>query len=256
MWFATQASRICSMNRAYRLVNQLLVSEHGHNIYHRFNASIAINRGRGRCYTFQATPCIAWGMCKVVATFRQSFFQWELDKVHDKRKARVAEEARKLQLAGSHRGSDDDDDDDDELQAAMRVSREEELKKLRRGGKDRPPGIILRRDRNMVPTEKILEPWPPSLAGCHRPLCNSPAGGWRAGRNPGAGEAHRWDFFNQARNSPPRGIKSRNWRCYSEALTFTLEALSREEELRSRVGHFFYHKPKTEPYRTEISVFR
>jgi hypothetical protein len=39
------------------------------------------------------------------------------------------------------------------------------LKKLSRGGKDRPPGIILRRDRNMVPVEKTPEPWPPSLTG-------------------------------------------------------------------------------------------
>jgi hypothetical protein len=30
--------------------------------------------------------------------------------------------------------------------------------KLGRGGKDHPPGIILRRDRNMVPAEKIPEP--------------------------------------------------------------------------------------------------
>jgi hypothetical protein len=53
------------------------------------------------------------------------------------------------------------------------------------------PGIILRRDRNMVPTEKISELWPPSLAGHHRPLC-SPTGGWaqdvtreRVGHNEG-----------------------------------------------------------------------
>ena len=38
-------------------------------------------------------------------------------------------------------------------------------KKLGRGGKDRPPGIILRRDPNMVPTKKTPEPWPPSLTG-------------------------------------------------------------------------------------------
>jgi hypothetical protein len=39
--------------------------------------------------------------------------------------------------------------------------------KTRLGGKDRPlgTGMILRRDRNMVPTEKIPEPWPPSVAG-------------------------------------------------------------------------------------------
>jgi hypothetical protein len=39
-----------------------------------------------------------------------NYFRHEIDMVHGKRKARVEEEARKLQLAGSHRGSDDDDD--------------------------------------------------------------------------------------------------------------------------------------------------
>jgi hypothetical protein len=33
-------------------------------------------------------------------------------------------------------------------------------KKLVREGKDRYPGIILRKDRNIVPAEKIPEPWP------------------------------------------------------------------------------------------------
>jgi hypothetical protein len=47
----------------------------------------------------------------------------------------------------------------------------------------------------MVLTEKISEPWYPSLAGHHRPLCNCPAGEWRAGRNPGAGGAQQGDFF-------------------------------------------------------------
>jgi hypothetical protein len=32
-------------------------------------------------------------------------------------------------------------------------------------GKDRPPGIILRRDLNMVPAEKITKPWPPITSG-------------------------------------------------------------------------------------------
>jgi hypothetical protein len=102
-------------------------------------------------------------------------------------------------------------------------------KKFGRGGKDRPPGIILRRDRNMVPVEKILEPCPPpSLAERHRPLCNSPASGWRAGHNPeaGGGGGTTRVFFNQARNLPPRRIEPETWRCYSEALTITLETLS------------------------------
>jgi hypothetical protein len=37
------------------------------------------------------------------------YFRHDIDIVHGKRKARVVEEAQKLQLAGSHRGSDDDD---------------------------------------------------------------------------------------------------------------------------------------------------
>jgi hypothetical protein len=52
-------------------------------------------------------------------------------------------------------------------------------KKLGRGRKDRSPGIILIRDRNMVLTEKISEPWPSLLAGRHHPLYNNPAKGWR-----------------------------------------------------------------------------
>jgi hypothetical protein len=34
------------------------------------------------------------------------------------------------------------------------------IKKTRTGGKDCPPSIILRRDRNMVPAEKFSEPYP------------------------------------------------------------------------------------------------
>jgi hypothetical protein len=47
-------------------------------------------------------------------------------------------------------------------------------KKLGRGGKDRPPGIILRRDRNMVPAEKIPEPWPPITSGSSPPTLQRP----------------------------------------------------------------------------------
>jgi hypothetical protein len=110
----------------------------------------------------------------------------------------------------------------------QQVFRPYNLKKLSRGGKDRPPGIILRRNRNIGPGRENPEPWPPSLTvRINCPLCNGLAGGWRAGyRSPRAGRTQRGDFFNQARNSPPRGIKSGTWRCYSEALTITLEALS------------------------------
>jgi hypothetical protein len=54
----------------------------------------------------------------------------------------------------------------------------------------------------MVPAEKIPEPWPPSLADRHHPLCNGPAGGWRAGRNPEAGGAQRGDFLTKAEIRP------------------------------------------------------
>jgi hypothetical protein len=82
------------------------------------------------------------------------------------------------------------------------------FKKLDRGGKDRPPGIILRRDQNMVPAKKIPEPWPPSLAGHHRPLCTCPAGGWRAGRNPGAGGAQQGGGLTNPEINPRGGSNS------------------------------------------------
>jgi hypothetical protein len=47
----------------------------------------------------------------------------------------------------------------------------------------------------MVLTEKICEPWPPSLAGCYHPLCNGLAGRWRAKRKLGAGGAHEGIFY-------------------------------------------------------------
>jgi hypothetical protein len=53
----------------------------------------------------------------------------------------------------------------------------------------------------MIPTKKITELWHPSLAGRHRPLCNNPIKGWRAGRNLGEGGTQREDFFNQGQNS-------------------------------------------------------
>jgi hypothetical protein len=87
---------------------------------------------------------------------------------------------------------------------------------------------MLRRDRNMVPAEKTPESLPPITNGpINCPLCNGPTGGWHAGyRSPRAGGAQRGDFFNQARNSPPRGIEPGTWRCYSKALTIKLEAIS------------------------------
>ncbi|ONM14768.1 Pleckstrin homology (PH) domain superfamily protein [Zea mays] len=96
-------------------------------------------------------------------------------------------------------------------------------KKLGQGGKDRPPDIILRRDRNMVP-EKASEPWSSITNGLiNCPLCNGPVGGWRAGYRSRERAGHSEDFFNQSQNSPLRGIESGTWRCYPEALTITLD---------------------------------
>jgi hypothetical protein len=92
----------------------------------------------------------------------------------------------------------------------------------------------------MVPAEKIPEPWPPSLADRHHPLCNGPAGGWRAGRKSGRGTTR--GFFNQGRNSSPRGMEPGTWRCYSEALlTITLEALSLlNPDIDNALTYFFH----------------
>jgi hypothetical protein len=62
--------------------------------------------------------------CRNVPSDVADFFQQEINKVHDKRKARVGEEVWRLALVGSPRGTDDDDEA--ELQAAMHASREEE----------------------------------------------------------------------------------------------------------------------------------
>jgi hypothetical protein len=81
--------------------------------------------GRGQYYTFQATPCIAWGDvqgCRNVPLDFVDFFQREINKVHDKKEARAMEEAWRSASVGSYRGSDDDA----ELQVAMCVSRDKE----------------------------------------------------------------------------------------------------------------------------------
>jgi hypothetical protein len=48
--------------------------------------------------------------CRNIQSDTADYFRRELHKVHEKRKARVAEEAQKLQVAGSHHGSDDDNE--------------------------------------------------------------------------------------------------------------------------------------------------
>jgi hypothetical protein len=70
-----------------------------------------------------------------------------------------------------------------------------DVKKLGLGGKDRPPGTILRKDRNMVPIEKIHGPWLPITSGPSPPTLQRPAGGWHIGRTPGVGGVQRGDFF-------------------------------------------------------------
>jgi hypothetical protein len=57
-------------------------------------------------------------------------------------------------------------------QVSVQISLEEF--KLGRGEKDCPPGIILRRDRNMVPAEKIPEPWSSITSGPSRPTLQRP----------------------------------------------------------------------------------
>jgi hypothetical protein len=89
--------------------------------------------------------------------------------------------------------------------------RQDTIKKLGREAKDRPPGIILRRDRNMVPTEKTPEPWPPiTNRPINCPLRNGLPGGWRAGyRSLRAGGAQRGDFFTKP-EIRPRGGRTRD----------------------------------------------
>jgi hypothetical protein len=79
----------------------------------------------------------------------------------------------------------------------------------------------------MVPAKKTPEPWPSSLMGrstAHSATVQPEGGAQDIDPREGRGTAR--GFFNQTRNSPLRGIESGTWRCYSEALTITLEALS------------------------------
>ena len=65
--------------------------------------------------------------CRNIPSDIADFFRQEIDKVHDKQKTRVEEEAWRLALVGLPRGFDDDNDA--ELQPAMCPSREEELRR-------------------------------------------------------------------------------------------------------------------------------
>jgi hypothetical protein len=64
--------------------------------------------------------------CRNILSDVVDYFQQEIDKVHDKRKARVAEEAWRLALVGLPHGFYDDNDA--KLHAAMFSLREEELR--------------------------------------------------------------------------------------------------------------------------------
>jgi hypothetical protein len=90
------------------------------------------------------------------------------------------------------------------------------IKKLGRGGKDRPPAIILRIDRNMVPAEKPSKPWSP-ITNESSPLPTLQRPNQKVARMisiPESGRGTTTGFFNQARNSSPRGIEPETWRCY------------------------------------------
>jgi hypothetical protein len=83
-------------------------------------------------------------------------------------------------------------------------------KKLIRGGKNRPPDIILRRDRNMVPTEKIPKPCPPITSGPSLSTLQRPSR--RVARrtyNSGAGGAQRGNFLTKPEIHPRGGLNPR-----------------------------------------------
>jgi hypothetical protein len=73
------------------------------------------------------------------------------------------------------------------------ASLDKNLEKLGGGGGKtggRPPSrYYVKKRPKHGPDRENPEPWPPSLAGRHRPLCNGLVGGWRAGCNQRAGGA-------------------------------------------------------------------
>jgi hypothetical protein len=111
-----------------------MVWEHGDNIYPGFKCKYCKKQWKGggtTCFKQHLASRGGGGDvqgCRNVPPDIADYFCLEIDKVHDKKKARVVEEARKLQIAGSHCGFDDHDDDA-ELQAAMRASRDGEIRR-------------------------------------------------------------------------------------------------------------------------------
>jgi hypothetical protein len=86
------------------------VWKHGDNIYPGFKYKYCKKQWKeGGATRFKQHLALREGNvqgCRNIPPNNADFFQQELDKVHDKKKARVTEEARKLQVAGSHRGFD------------------------------------------------------------------------------------------------------------------------------------------------------
>jgi hypothetical protein len=80
-----------------------------------------------------------------------------------------------------------------------------------KNSKDRPPGIILRKDRNIIPAEKTPKSWPPSLTGrstVHSATAQTNGGGVvRRILIPESGGAQQSDFLTKP-GLHPRGSKS------------------------------------------------
>jgi hypothetical protein len=95
------------------------------------------------------------------------------------------------------------------------------VKKLGQGGKDRPPGIILRRDRNNSHGRENPRTLPPITNGPTSTVHSAtaqPEGGAqdivtreRMGHSEGI-------FLTKPENSLLGGIEPGTWRCYSEVL--------------------------------------
>jgi hypothetical protein len=93
--------------------------------------------------------------------------------------------------------------------------------KLSRGGKDRPPGIILRRDRNNGPDRENPRTLAPITNGptstVHSATAQPEGGAQDIVTRERMGHSERI-FLTKPENSLPRGIEPRTWRCYSEVL--------------------------------------
>jgi hypothetical protein len=96
-----------------------------------------------------------------------------------------------------------------------------ERKKLDRGGKGRPPGIILRRDRNNGLGRENPRTLPPITNGPASTVHSAtaqPEGGAQDIVSRERMEHGEGIFLTKPENSLPEGIEPRTWRCYSEVL--------------------------------------